>query len=96
MDNVLVSLCSHVGVRVNVLSAFWFELRRANLSPGLQHVELAKVVVKLWKRGSAFWRDNERPCIIQRELSATPDLPGIICLNRVHLCAHWKKFISRN
>jgi len=39
MDNLLVSLCSHGGVCVNVLSAIWFELRRANFSPGLQDVE---------------------------------------------------------
>ena len=58
--------------------------------------KLAKVVVKLWERGSAFWRDDERPCIIQRELSAAPALPGITCLSRVHLCALWKIFINQS
>ena len=34
-ERVLVSLCSHCG-DCEILSAFWFELRRANFSPGLQ------------------------------------------------------------
>ena len=38
---VLVSLCSHGGV-CESLSAFWIELRRANFSPGLQHMEAGK------------------------------------------------------
>ena len=35
---VIVSLCSHGGA-CEILSAFWIELRRANFSPGLRHVE---------------------------------------------------------
>jgi hypothetical protein len=45
-------------------------------------------------RGSAFWRDDKRPWIIQRELSAAPGFAWNNMLSRVHLCAHWKIFNS--
>jgi len=59
--------------------------------------KLAKVVGYLTV-GSGFgiWRGDKRPCIIQRELSAAPVLPGIPCLRRVHLCAHWKIFVNES
>jgi len=38
MDSVLVSLCSHGGVCERSVSIL-IELRRANFSPGLQHME---------------------------------------------------------
>jgi len=78
----------------NGLSAFWIQLRHANFSPGLQQVEAGKGCSQDVGHSSAFWREDKRPCIIQRELSAAPVLPGITCSSRVHLCAHWKIFIS--
>jgi len=77
---------------VNVLSAFRIELPSTNFSPGLQLVE-AWLLLSLG-RGSAFWRDDKRPWIIQRELSAAPGFAWNNMLSRVHLCAHWKIFNS--
>jgi len=63
--------------RVNVLPEFWIELCCANFSAGLQNVEAGEGCCYALGRGSAFWRDDKRPCIIQWELSTAPVLPGI-------------------
>jgi len=66
-----VFLCSHGGACEN-LSAFWTELRRYALQPTARGN---------WRRlllgcgaGFGIRRDDKRPCIIQRALSAAPVL----------------------